>query len=211
MNAATLAPMNAVRFMCKAFDEKGEIALTQFFATSFGEDDMEPFLGQILMVAFDFAPKGWALCNGQLLSTSQYAALFALLGATYGGDGVSTFALPDLRGRVPIQFGQGASLSNYSLGQTGGSETTKLTTTNLPAHTHTLHVHNGVGDQKLPAATNTLAHVADADMYTDKKPNIALEAGTISSTGGNQPFSNIQPYLSVNFIIALEGVFPAQS
>ena len=188
----------------------------------------EPFLGQISMVGFNFAPRGWAECAGQLLSISQNSALFALLGTTYGGDGRTTFGLPDLRGRVPINFGQGPGLSNYSLGQQGGTENTTLTVNNLPAHTHPLAEANakavigcrtdaanatGPGGNYLgTTSTNTYVSGQSANNNIMNAGTVSFAAGGATNpTGGNQPVSNAQPYLCVNFIIALQGIFPSRS
>jgi microcystin-dependent protein len=169
------------------------------------------YVGQILMVGFNFAPSGWALCNGQLLTISQNEVLYTLIGTTYGGNGTTNFALPDLRGRVPIHPGQGIGLSNYSIGQSGGAETTTLNVNNLPSHNHGIEVSNTNGTVRYGGEpTRTLAGLPNVDMYTTLAPTRAMNPATITSTGGNQPAPNLQPYLSVNFIIALTGIFPSQ-
>lgn len=167
---------------------------------------MEPFIGQLMCVGFNYAPKGWALCEGQLLSIASNPALFSLLGTTYGGDGVSTFALPDLRGRMPLGFGQGPGLQNYVQGQNAGSETVTLTESQMPAHSHTVRCSSGDPSDNtpingVPAAGGSYSLTADTNMG----------AVMIQPTGGNQPHSNMQPYLVMNWIIALQGVFPPRS
>ncbi len=177
---------------------------------------MEPFLGSLLLVPYNFAPTGWALCNGQLLPISQNTALFSLIGTTYGGDGVSNFALPDLRGRVPISAGQGPGLQAYQLGQSGGAETATLTVGNLPSHNHSVNAVSTAATSKSPAnqllATSTGASVAGApDIYASASPNSTLAANAVGQTGSNQPFNVLSPYLTFNWIIALQGVYPSRS
>ena len=172
---------------------------------------VEAFLGEIRMFAGNFAPKGWAFCQGQILPIAQNQALFALLGTTYGGDGRTTFALPDLRGRAPVGFGQGLGLSNKDLGQQFGSETVTLTTAQMPAHSHTVNAVTTEGNQNLP--TNSLpANTKTLDKeYSDANANTTMKATMVNPTGGNQPFGVSQPSLGVNFIIALQGVFPSRN
>jgi microcystin-dependent protein len=172
----------------------------------------EAFIGELRLMGFNFAPRGWARCDGQLLSIAQNTALFSLLGTTYGGNGQTTFALPDLRSRVPIHQGQGPGLSNYAMGQAAGVEQVSLTTNEMPAHVHQ-------------------ASVAAASAATTKNPNNALPAFTAAGTsygtaadltmaanmvnvgvsGGSQPHSNIQPYLTLNWCICMEGIFPSRN
>lgn len=170
----------------------------------------EPFIGEIRMFAGNFAPRGWAFCNGQLMPINQNAALFSILGTTYGGDGRITFALPDLRGRVPIHAGQGAGLSSYPLGSRGGSEHVTLTTEQLPAHGHALLASDGEGDQRSPA-NHTLAVPEESPIYSASEPIVRMSNGAIAPTGNGQPHENRQPYLAVNYIIALVGIFPSRS
>lgn len=175
----------------------------------------DPFLGEIRMVGFNYAPTGWALCNGQLLQISQNSALFALLGTTYGGDGRSTFALPDLRARVPLHQGQGAGTSVYSPGQSGGVEKVTLTAAQVPAHSHGLAAHDGTGSSP-SASGNFIASPSDAttgEALNAFSPtaNVVMNAQAISASGGGQPHENMQPYLCLNFIIATEGIFPPRS
>lgn len=177
---------------------------------------MEAFIGTILIWPISFAPNGWAFCNGQLLNISGNTTLFALLGTTYGGDGVTTFALPDLRGRVPVGVGQGSGLSSYVLGQQAGTETVTLTTAQMPSHTHTatatLRGLNGLANQIVPAG-NTLA-VATSNQYSTNAPNVDMNNNSIDATiaeaGSGQAHENRQPSLALNYIICLQGIFPSQ-
>jgi|tagenome__1003787_1003787.scaffolds.fasta_scaffold20930899_2 microcystin-dependent protein len=188
-----------------------------------------PFLGMIILVPYNFAPRGWAFCNGQILSIAQNTALFSLLGTTYGGDGRVTYALPDLRGRVPISQGQGPGLSNYDLGQSSGAETRTLLTSEMPLHTHVislsgvtaaLNVKNAAGNRQTPVG-NVLANEATGvtAMYSNAAPDNAMGgsavtlagAPTAAAAGGNQPFDLRTPYLTLNYCIALEGIFPSRN
>lgn len=177
---------------------------------------MEPFIAQITLFASDFAPRGWALCQGQLLSVVQNTALFSLIGITYGGNGVQTFTLPDLRGRVPIQPGQGPGLSNYIIGEVGGVEHETLLITQLPQHNHMLMASNQIANSanpsgNFPAVTTDAAGTgADPRGYLGAA-DTTMNPMAITPTGGNQPFSIMQPFLAINFIIAMEGVFPSRS
>lgn len=161
----------------------------------------EWFLGEIRIFAFGWVPDGWLPCNGQLLSINQNSALFALLGTTYGGDGISTFALPNLQGRAPVHVGNGVDL-----GQSSGEEKHTLTTQEMPQHTHQVLASSNDANEASPAkdywATSTYT------LY-DFDANVALAAGAISNTGGNQPHPNMQPYLVANFCIAMQGIFPS--
>lgn len=170
------------------------------------------------MVGWNFAANGWALCNGQLMSISQYTALFSLLGTTYGGDGVRTFALPNLQGRVPIHQGAGTGLSPYTMGESAGAENVTLLQNQMPAHNHLIGVSNLPGTVADP--TNAL--LAQGNSGTGRSPvpvtnyvttpaTGALAPAAISAAGGSQPHSNLQPFLCVNFIIALQGIFPSRS
>ena len=171
----------------------------------------EPFIAEIRMVGFNFAPRGWATCDGQLLPISQNTALFSLLGTTYGGNGTSTFGLPDLRGRAPLNVGQGPGLTNRVLGEQSGAATVTLVANQLPAHTHTFQgvaasatSNNPVGN--LPASIRTSTPYAAAGGTT-----AAMSASAIGGGGSNLPHNNMQPYLSILFIIALQGIFPPRS
>ncbi len=172
----------------------------------------EPFLGEIRMFAGNFAPRGWALCNGQLLAISQNTALFSLLGTNYGGDGRTTFGLPNLQGRAPLHPGDGPGLTSRQLGELGGEETVNLTPAQIPAHTHNFLCSSATGDQSTPvgnvcavgAGQRGQAFYADAPGASPP----ALNAGALSSTGGGAAHNNLPPYLAVNFIIALQGIFP---
>ena len=168
-----------------------------------------PFLAEIRIFAGNFAPTGWALCNGQLLQISQYTALFSLLGTTYGGDGVTTFALPDLRGRVPISSGQGPGLQNYNLGQTGGAESVTLGVNQLPSHNHSVNTVSGAGTSSHPA-NEYLASSTSGAVYSSSRPDSMLNASAISHAGGGQPVNIRSPYLTLNWIIAVAGIYPSQ-
>jgi len=181
---------------------------------------MEPFLGGIYLLGFNFAPSGYTLCNGQLLSISQNTALFALLGTTYGGDGINTFELPNLQGRVPVHQGQSSGTSAYTIGQSSGVENVTLTTNQIPSHTHALNVNNAAGNTASPGQTTYLAagpatgsgpNASQLNTYTSVANNTTLNSTSIGLTGGGQPFSILQPYLTVNFVIALQGVFPSRN
>jgi microcystin-dependent protein len=172
----------------------------------------EPFLGEIRMVGFNFAPVGWALCNGQILSIAQNTALFSLLGTTYGGNGTQTFALPDLRSRVAIHQGQGPGLSSYIQGQISGSENVTLLYNNMPIHNHLVNAVGSGGNQSAP--TNNLPAVESTGTsldYSNAAATGQMSNGMIANAGGSQPFSVIQPYLCINFIIALQGIFPSRN
>ena len=174
---------------------------------------MDTFMGQVLMFGGTFAPRGWAFCHGQLLSISQYQALFSLLGTTYGGDGRTTFALPDLRSRVAVGYGQGAGQPNYKIGQKGGEATVTLNSNQMPAHTHTAVVQATSPVGRGQGTTNpTNAFPAEGGSYaTVKNVQMNVDSVAVKQTGGNQPHDNMQPYLGMNYIIALEGVYPSRS
>ena len=175
---------------------------------------MDPFVAEIRIFPFNFAPKGWAFCDGQLLPLSQNTALFSLLGTTYGGDGKSNFALPDLQGDAPIHAGQGPGLSPYDLGQSGGSETVTLLESEIPAHSHGMMAANIPADQAAPAPNRSMARSVNAFAYVPGSPAPALvqmNGSTLAPAGGNQPHNNMMPYLTLNFCIALQGVFPPRT
>lgn len=171
----------------------------------------QPYVGEIRMFAGNFPPVGWAFCQGQLLAISQYDVLFNLIGTTYGGDGQSTFALPDLRGRGPVHQGQGLGLSSYVMGQLGGVENVALLTTQMPAHSHVAACLSGAGTSSLPA-NNIWAASAASRQYTNAGTfNAALNSNSVAPAGGSQPHTNLAPFLVINFIISLFGIFPSRS
>jgi len=165
----------------------------------------QPYVGEIRMFAGNFAPAGWMFCEGQLLPISDYETLFNLIGTTYGGDGQSTFALPDLRGRVPIHFGGG-----FTLAETGGVETVTLTVSQIPTHSHPLLGTTSTANQTNPL-NNVYAQSLTVSFYNSAAPNAQMAPNALSSTGGSQPHNNFQPYLCVDFIISLFGIFPSQT
>lgn len=168
----------------------------------------DPFVAEIRIFGFNFPPNGWAFCDGQLLPISQNTALFSLLGTTYGGDGRSTFALPDLRGQAPVQHGQGQGLSQYDLGQSGGSQTVTLLESEIPLHTHQLRGNAlDLADTSVPSAAASFALSSGGTLYQDAQ-NTTLAPTALTPSGGSLPHNNMQPYLTLNFCIALQGVFP---
>lgn len=177
---------------------------------------MDEYIGMIKIFAGNFAPRGWALCDGQLLPISQYSAVYAILGAMYGGDGITTFALPDLRGRAPIGVGQGPGLSIYAIGQVGGVEGVTLTTTQIPSHSHTLNVNNGKAGVAVPTTSNSIAAPVDingdaANGFSQTAPNTQMSPASIGATGGNDSHENRAPYLALNYVICLQGLFPQRN
>jgi microcystin-dependent protein len=168
----------------------------------------DPFVAEIRIFPFNFAPKGWAWCDGQLMPISQNTALFSLLGTTYGGDGKSNFALPDLQGRAPMHPGQGPGLSLHDLGETGGSETVTLLESEIPGHSHALRGSLDDGDLSIPAPTRVLAKSGGGVIYQTANPNVSMAPEALVPAGGDQPHNNLQPYLTFFFNIALQGVFP---
>ncbi|HRI04243.1 MAG TPA: tail fiber protein [Pyrinomonadaceae bacterium] len=165
-----------------------------------------PFLGEIKIVSFNFPPRGWAFCNGLLLAINQNQALFSLLGTTYGGNGQTTFALPNLQGKTPIHVGSG-----HTLGETGGEQNHTLTISEIPTHAHTLNASGVPATATIP---NSVHHIATSPGFEAYRPASSLAAmgnGTVSSVGGSQAHLNMQPYLTLNFCIALQGVFPSQN
>jgi microcystin-dependent protein len=173
---------------------------------------MDPFIAEIRIFPFNFAPKGWAFCNGQLLPISQNTALFSLLGTTYGGDGHSNFALPNLQGNAPMHQGQGPGLSLRNLGESGGEDTVTLLATQLPTHAHTANSNAAMGDQYGPPG-NLWAKDAGGNNEYDISAHAAakMAPGAVQATGGSQPHNNLQPYLTLNFCIAMQGVFPPRT
>jgi microcystin-dependent protein len=169
----------------------------------------EPFFGEIRMFAGNFAPSGWSLCDGQLLSISQNDALFSLLGTIYGGDGETTFGLPDLRGRIPIHAGSGPGLSPRQLGAKSGAENVTITTNQLPSHTHTVKGTNDASNSTEPAG-RVPASSTSIDLYVNTAPTVDFNASAVPGVGGNQSHNNLMPYLCINFIIALFGIYPSR-
>ena len=170
-----------------------------------------PFVGEIRMMGCNFAPRGNALCNGQIIAISQNTALFSLLGTTYGGNGQTTFALPDMRGRTPMHFGQGTGLTPRALGEVAGNETITLLTTEMAAHSHTAGCVSTPANQFVPGGNAWAAEPGGFKFY---KPVVGLEAmagGTVSLTGGSQAHNNLQPSAVINFIIATAGIFPSRN
>lgn len=179
---------------------------------------MEPFIGQIIMFGGNFAPRSWAFCNGQLLPINEHQALFSILGTMYGGDGRTTFGLPDLRGRVPMHPGNGPGLSPRNIGQKGGTETNTLTQNQLPAHTHTASgtvkplCKNGSGDETNPVGGFPAS--GTTDLYAESSNGEMGESTvsvSVSSTGGGADVNNMQPFQCINYIIALQGIFPSRN
>ena len=165
----------------------------------------QPYVGEIRMFAGNFAPAGWMFCEGQLLPISENETLFQLIGTTYGGDGQSTFALPDLRGRIPLHFGNG-----FTLAETGGVETVTLTVSQIPAHSHPLLASTNLADTP-NVATALPATGVVSQLYWGDPPDTPVSPQAVSATGGSQPHNNFQPYLCVDFIISLFGIFPSQT
>ncbi len=183
---------------------------------------MQGYIAEIRMFAGNFPPQSWQFCNGSLQSIAQYSALFSLLGTTYGGDGQTTFGLPDLRSRVPIHNGQGSGLSNYVLGQMGGSESNALSAANVGGHTHAVTGNAGIqtasGDGQTPVAVNNFPANNGETIYAATTDNSAMAPASLTGVtvapqtpNGNTPINNIQPYLAMNFIICMEGIFPTRN
>ncbi len=179
-----------------------------------------PYLSMIEAFAFNFAPRGWALCAGQTMSIAQNTALFSLLGTTYGGNGQTTFNLPDLRGRLALSFGQGPGLSSYSLGAAGGQESHQLLTSEVPTHSHTLNATNNgqANGTNVPSGSVLMgsgygmeANNPVENVYSTAAPTVAMAAGAVSAVGNNLPHENRMPFLTINYCIALQGVFPSRN
>ena len=171
-----------------------------------------PFLAEIRIFTFNFAPKGWAFCDGQILPLSQNTALFSLLGTTYGGNGTSNFALPNLQGCAPLHFGQGAGLSLYNLGETGGSTTVTLLNSEIPTHTHSAACNSSAGGQMTPGhnvwGTAKVGRQAENRYSSSAGTGPMMAPSALAAEGGGQPHNNLPPYLTLNFCIALQGVYP---
>lgn len=171
---------------------------------------VDPFVAEIRILPYNFVPKGWAACNGQLLPISQNTALFSLLGTTYGGDGKTTFALPNLEGRAPMQWGSGPGLTPRSLGEQGGADAVTLLDAQMPQHTHQLNASNRLGRSGNPT-DNALATSSGAAIYTANPPDTQMNFQALARAGSSAPHNNLQPYLTMQFCIALQGVYPPRS
>ena len=172
----------------------------------------DPFVAEIRVLPFNFAPKGWAWCDGQLMPLSQNTALFSLLGTTYGGNGKSNFALPDLQGRAPMQPGQGPGLSLHDLGESAGSETVTLLESEMPSHSHSCRAVGGdPADLQGPSPARSLGRSANGFAYVSGSANAPLAAETLSPAGRDAPHNNLMPFLTFHFCIALQGVFPPRT
>ena len=172
---------------------------------------MDPFVAEIRIFPFNFAPKGWAFCDGQILPLSQNTALFSLLGTTYGGDGKSNFALPNMQGNVPMHPGQGPGLSLHDLGETGGSDTVTLLESEIPSHSHGLNVSQSDATDQSPVAEQFASGIAIGTYAVPGANLTQLSSSGIAPAGGDQPHNNLQPYLTLNFCIALQGVYPPRT
>lgn len=170
-----------------------------------------PFLGEMRQFGFGFAPKGWAMCNGQLMSIQQNSALFALLGTFYGGNGTTTFGLPDLRSRTPIHFGQGLGLSPYTIGQIGGTEIETLLSTQIPQHNHLINCSNATSTQASPQNNFPAVESSGTGLNYQDSASGTMYPAVLSLTGSTLPHTNVQPYLTVNYCIALIGIFPSRN
>jgi microcystin-dependent protein len=172
----------------------------------------DQFLGEVRIFGCNFAPTGWAFCGGQLLPISQYTALFSLLGTQFGGDGKSTFALPNLQGNVPLHFGQGPGLTPYSVGDSGGVQGVTLLNSEMPAHNHTANCNSALGNKPKPNNNYCAADAAGIlTQYAPAPDGSQMNVQAISIAGGSQPHNNMQPYLTLNFCIALVGIFPSRA
>lgn len=171
----------------------------------------DQYLGEIRMFGGNFAPYGWALCNGQLLSIAQNTALFSLIGTYYGGDGITTFQLPNLQSRVPIHQGQGLGLSPYVVGQSGGNENVTLTTQQMPQHNHMANVVSGPQATAPRPASGYPGNATSGSVYSTQTPDSTFNNNFVGFAGSSQPHTNIQPYLTITFIIALQGIYPSRN
>lgn len=170
----------------------------------------DPFVAEIRIFPFNFAPQGWAFCDGQLLPLSQNTALFSLLGTTYGGNGKSNFALPNLQGNAPMHPGQGPGLSLHDLGETGGSETVTLLESEIPSHSHTMMASTQLALENFPTSQN-VAQGDGVNLYANATALVSMSDNAMAPAGGDQPHNNLMPYLTLNFCIALQGVFPPRT
>ncbi len=169
-----------------------------------------PFIAEIRMVGFNFAPRGWSFCNGQLLPIAQNTALFSLVGTTYGGNGQTTFGLPNMQGRSPMHPGQGPGLTPRSLGETGGVANVTLLQNQMPQHNHAMRTSPDPGEINTPS-NNALAISTNGAIYTTNAPNTTMNAQSVGVSGSGQPHNNMMPYLTMNFIIAMQGIYPPRS
>ena len=172
---------------------------------------MDPFVAEIRIFGFNFAPKGWAFCDGQLLPLSQNTALFSLLGTTYGGDGKSNFALPNMQGNAPMHPGLGPGLSLHDLGEIGGSEVVTLLQSEIPSHAHAIQANTNLANLATPSPLRSLARAAPGQAYSATIALTPFNNVAIGPAGGDQPHNNMMPYLTLNFCIALQGVFPPRT
>lgn len=169
----------------------------------------QPYVGEIRMFGGNFAPSGWAFCNGAILPISEYDTLFNLIGTTYGGDGQQTFALPDLRGRAPVH--QGTNGATYVIGQTGGAEMVTLTTNQIPAHSHVAQAATGAAGNPANSPANNVWSGWTGGQFSSQAPSVSLNAAAVGPAGGSQPHDNMVPFLTINFIISLFGIYPSQN
>ena len=174
---------------------------------------MDPFVAEIRIFPFNFAPKGWAFCDGQILPLSQNTALFSLLGTTYGGDGKSNFALPDMQGNIPMHPGRGPGLSEHFLGETGGSDTVSLLESEIPSHSHAWMASNADSNNQSPVGQLVAAGLGGVTFYGEQNAGAltTLNDNVLAPAGGDQPHNNLQPYLTLNFCVALQGVYPPRT
>jgi len=185
------------------------VLMTGFISTAVFAN--EPFIGEVRFVGFNFAPRGWAKCDGQILPINTNQSLYSILGTTYGGDGRTTFALPDMRGRTPIHRGNGPGLSSYILGQKGGAESITLTTAQIPSHHHALKGISSSARTSTPTGNVLARPRSNLKIYDDSVPNIALHNDSVGQTGNASAINNMQPSTTLNCIIALQGLFPPRN
>jgi microcystin-dependent protein len=206
--------------ICIGFRPLASVLAASLFLLALPSRADQEYLGEMRWVSFNFAPKGWAMCNGQLLPINQNQALFALLGTAYGGNGTTNFALPDFRGRIMEHWGQGPGLSNYDMGQRGGSETVTLTENELPVHTHQAYGSNAKANKQAPEnaypAYLTTQNGASYDTtnvrgYRPTAGTSAMASGVLGQAGGSQPAANVPPFITLNCIISLQGAFPSRN
>jgi microcystin-dependent protein len=171
---------------------------------------LEPFIGELKIVSFNFAPREWSFCDGQLISIAQNTALFSLLGTTFGGNGTTSFGLPNMQGKSPMQPGQGPGLSLRILGETGGIENVTLLQSQMPLHNHAMKASSGFGEFNTPS-NNALGISTNGAIYTTNIPNTTMNAQSVSVVGNGQPHNNMMPYVALNFVIAMQGVYPPRS